>query len=94
MKRTTGSLLGLGLTVSMALLAGCTAAPATGVALTAIGPASGNDSRFGSTFRLGAGDALGTIIYAGGGVEDMDRPGRFDEASRYATVDTDDRPSR
>lgn len=94
MKRTTSSLLGLGLTVSMALHAGCTAAPTTGVGLTAIGPGSGSESRFGSTFRLGAGDALGTIIFAGGSVGDMDRPGRFDEGSRYATVDDADRPSR
>ncbi len=75
----------------MALHAGCTTAPATGVGLTAIGPGTGSESRFGSTFRLGAGDALGTIIFAGG---DRDRPGRFDEGSRYTTVDDADRPSR
>lgn len=91
MKRTIVSLLGLGLTVSMVSLASCTAAPATGVGLTAIGPGPGMASRFGSTFPLGAGDALGTIIFAGG---DPDRPGRFDEGSRYATVDDGDRPSR
>ena len=75
----------------MALLAGCAAAPTTGVGLAAIGPGSGSESRFGSTFRLGAGDALGTIIFAGG---DTDRPGHFDKGSRYTTVDDADRPSR
>ncbi len=83
MKRTAVTLLGMGLAVSMALLAGCTAAPTTDVGLTAIGPGSG--------YRLGAGDALGTIIFAGG---DTDRPGHFDRGSRYTTVDDADRPSR
>ena len=98
MKRTTSSLLGLGLTVSMALHAGCTAAPTS---LAAIGPGPGSASRSG-TFRLGAGDALGRIIFAGGmdgmggegGEGGMDRPDRFDEGSRYATVDEGDRPAR
>ena len=90
MKRTIVSLLGLCLTASMALLAGCTAAPTTDAGLTAIGPGTARASRFESTFRLGAGDALGTIIFAGGD----DRPGQFDEGSRYATVDEGDRPSR
>jgi len=79
----------------MALLTGCTAAPTTGVGRTAIGPGSGNESRFASTFRLGAGDVMGTILSAGvGDMDDLHRPGRFDESSRYATVDADDRPSR
>ncbi len=90
MKRTTSSLLGLGLTVSMALHAGCTAAPTS---LTAIGPGPGSASPS-DNFRLGAGDALGVIIFAGGDVGGMDRPGRFDEGSRHATVDEGDRPSR
>ena len=81
MKRTTSSLLLLGLTVSMALQAGCTAAPTN---LTAIGPGPGNASRS-DTFRLGAGDTLGTIIFAGSDTG---------EGSHFATVDEDDRPSR
>ncbi len=93
MKRTTSSLLGLGLTVSMALHAGCTAAPTNGVSLTAIGPGPGSASRS-DTFRLGAGDALGAIIFAGGDIGGMDRPIRFDEGSGYATVDEGERRPR
>ena len=81
MKRTAVTLLGLGLALSMALVAGCTAAPTTGVGLTAIGPGSG--------YRLGAGDALGAIIFAG---DDTGRPGRIDEDFSYATVDDGERP--
>ena len=96
MKRTTSSLLGLGLTVSMALHAGCTAAPTNGVGLTAIGPGPGSASRS-DTFRLGAGDALGAIIFAGGdagGMGGMDRPSRFEEGSGYATVNEGERRPR
>ena len=91
MKRTAVTLLGLGLALSMALLAGCTAAPTTDVGVTAIGPGTGSASRFDTSFRLGAGDALGAIIFAGG---DTGRPRHLDEDTSYATVDDDDRPSR
>ena len=94
MKRTIVYMLGLSLTASTALLAGCAAAPTTDVGLTAIGPDPWSASRFGPTVRLGAGDALGTIIFAGTSANDMDRPVRFDEGSRYATVNDGDRPSR
>ena len=89
MKRTTGSLLGLGLTV--ALLAGCSATD--GVSLTAIGPGTGPSTRS-ETFRLGAGDALGSIIFAGGQPDDLDRSPRQDRGSGYATVDQGERRPR
>ena len=91
MKRTTGSLLGLGLTV--ALLAGCTATPTDSVSLTAIGPGTGPSTRS-ETFRLGAGDALGSIIFAGGQPDDLDRSPRLDQGSGYATVDEGERRPR
>ncbi len=77
----------------MALLAGCTATPTDGVSLTAIGPGTGSTSRA-DMFRLGAGDALGTIIFAGGQPGDMNRPTRFGEGSGYATVDDAERRPR
>ncbi len=84
MKRTAVSLIHLGMSLTTALLAGCAAPPApNSVGLTAIGSATAHATPA-TAVRLGAGDALGTIMFAGG-----DDAPRFDEGSRYTTVNED-----